>query len=98
MIDCRSKFTYDIEHANGSVNLTLSDVINNPEKVFSCLRSSKNKDLLLYCSSSNCNTSQKVAEYLRYSGKNIYIYKGGWSMIREFFDRDKIVKPDDEIR
>lgn len=82
-IDARDPSAYAASHLPDSINLTLKDVMNSPEKVMPVLDGWKNRKMVIYCYGTSCDSSMSVARYLIYGGYRIYVYKSGWESLKE---------------
>jgi rhodanese-related sulfurtransferase len=85
-IDARDSNAYNAAHLPGSINLTLKDVKNHPEKVMPVLDKWKGRRIVIYCYGYSCDSSMSVAQYLIYGGYDVHIYKNGWNTIKDLVD------------
>jgi rhodanese-related sulfurtransferase len=85
-IDARDSAAFGVSHLPGSINLTLYDVKNNPEKVMPALDKWKGRKIVVYCYGNSCDSSMNIAQYLVYGGYQVHVYKNGWNTIKELVD------------
>ena len=76
IIDARHAFQFELGHIPFALNIpyntkNLNHIVQK--------HSLKNKWLIIYCSSVNCNAAEILAEKLLELGcKNVRVYPGGW--------------------
>lgn len=79
ILDARAEFFYQLGHVPGALSLPRSDFETAYAKLKSRLESGKNKLITVYCSGSDCEDSQMVAEALAKLGfQQVAVFKGGW--------------------
>ncbi len=86
-IDSREPSAYEASHLPDSINMTLKDVMNSPEKVIPVLDKWKERKMVIYCYGRSCDSSMTVARHLIYGGYKVYVYKNGWNTIKELIDQ-----------
>ena len=73
LVDVLSLESYEKEHIPGSINIPLADIKNKAERLLK-----KDKEIVVYCGSSQCTMSSQAAEELARLGyKEVYDYEGG---------------------
>lgn len=76
-IDARSKEEFKRGHIPGAFNITISDFATGRPEVLEFFP--EDAELIVYCDSEECETSEQMARLLIDSGfKNVKIVKGGW--------------------
>ena len=76
-IDARKKEDFLKGHIPGAFNVTISDFAVGRPEILKFLP--EDVELLVYCDSDECQTSEQVARLLKASGfKNVKIIKAGW--------------------
>ena len=75
-IDARHQFEYKMGHIRGSMNIALSDFINDRKRLDGV---AKNRLLVVYCDGVQCNSSLELTVKLMELGyTNVQIFFGGW--------------------
>ncbi len=73
LVDVLSPENYEDEHIPGSINIPLEDIEKKANELLD-----KDKEIIVYCGSSQCNMSSQAAEELARLGyKEAYDYEGG---------------------
>jgi len=82
-VDCRGHNSFRARRLKGSINISIKDVVENPDKVLAALNASGKTKICLYCGGSACDVASDVANYLVYTGYEVSVYRPGWPIIRE---------------
>lgn len=79
ILDARAEFFYQLGHVPGALSLPRSDFEAAYAKLKTRLEADKNQPIAVYCSGSDCEDSQMVAEALVKLGfRKVAVFKGGW--------------------
>lgn len=76
IVDARSPEVYRRGHVAGAVNLPLDIALAGPEAID---RLPAGPNLVVYCDSSGCLNSSRVARLIKErTSRNVMVYSGGW--------------------
>lgn len=79
ILDARASLFYQMGHVPGALNLPRSDFEAAYANLKARLENDKSSPVAVYCSGSDCEDSQMVAEALVKLGlQNVAVFKGGW--------------------
>lgn len=79
IIDARPKIFYDRSHIPSALSLPRDDFEIHYKNLKSTLASFRDNAIIVYCSSSDCQDSQLVAEALQKLGfSRVRVFRGGW--------------------
>ena len=79
-IDARPRSQYEAGHVPGALLINEQEVDRLMFDSFEKLQSNT-KPVVIYCSSSSCDASHRMKDYLteRVAMTNVYVLKGGWA-------------------
>jgi|Deesub1362A_J573_1020465.scaffolds.fasta_scaffold00050_145 rhodanese-related sulfurtransferase len=72
LVDVRVKESYELEHLPGAINIPLEEIDDGVESILD-----KNKEIVVYCSSFECERSPTAAKKLAEMGFNVSDFAGG---------------------
>jgi rhodanese-related sulfurtransferase len=79
ILDARPGIFYQLGHIPSAVSLPRDDFEAQYQAKQALLEADRKKDLIVYCSGSDCHDSQMVADALRSLGyAHVRVFRGGW--------------------
>ena len=81
VLDARPEVFYQLGHVPGAINLPREDFQARYGELRTELERSKARRIVVYCSDSDCEDSQLVAEALvKLAYPSVYVFRGGWDV------------------
>ena len=80
ILDARPEIFYRISHIPSALSLPRDDFEKQFRTLQATLQSQRNKPFVVYCSGSDCQDSQMVADALQKLGyPHVRLFRGGWN-------------------